>query len=66
MPDQIIAVPALPHTMTGKRVEVPVKRVLQGAAPASVANPAALDDADALARFATIAADRKTATDKLD
>ncbi|HWD05801.1 MAG TPA: hypothetical protein VG674_25465 [Amycolatopsis sp.] len=51
------------HTMTGKRVEVPVKRILQGAAPDSVANPAALDDAGALAQFAAIANDRKATRD---
>ncbi|QSE81362.1 acetoacetate--CoA ligase [Rhodococcus koreensis] len=61
VPDDVIAVPALPHTMTGKRLEVPIKRVLQGAALSSVANPAALDDADALAQFVPIAAQRKTA-----
>ncbi|MFD2473601.1 acetoacetate--CoA ligase [Amycolatopsis silviterrae] len=63
VPDEVVAVTALPHTMTGKRVEVPVKRILQGAAPDSVANPAALDDADALAQFAAIANDRKAARD---
>ncbi|NMO32713.1 acetoacetate--CoA ligase [Streptomyces sp. GMY01] len=59
VPDQIIAVPSLPHTMTGKRLEVPVKRILQGAPLSSVANPAALDDADALAHFVHIAIERK-------
>ncbi|MEW2318170.1 acetoacetate--CoA ligase [Streptomyces bauhiniae] len=63
VPDEVIAVPSLPHTMTGKRLEVPVKRILQGAPPADVANPAAVDDADALARFVRIAADRKACRD---
>ncbi len=33
VPDEVIAVPAVPHTRTGKKPEVPVKRVLQGAPP---------------------------------
>jgi len=42
--DQITAVPALPHTRTGKKPEVPIKRILQGAAPADVLSIAAVDD----------------------
>lgn len=30
VPDAILAVPAVPRTLTGKRLEVPVKRILQG------------------------------------
>lgn len=38
MPDQIVDVPAIPRTLTGKRLEVPVKRILLGqAGPESVA-----------------------------
>ena len=33
VPDEIIAVPAIPHTRTGKKLEVPVKRLLQGGGP---------------------------------
>jgi len=50
VPDQILAVPAVPRTLNGKKLEVPVKRLLLGAQPSSVAsrdtlaNPAALDD----------------------
>lgn len=48
VPDEIIAVPAIPLTHTGKKVEVPVKRLFVGdGAPApdrgALANPAALD-----------------------
>ncbi|WP_079087736.1 acetoacetate--CoA ligase, partial [Streptomyces scabiei] len=38
VPDEIIEVPAIPHTRTGKKLEVPVKRLLQGAALADVVN----------------------------
>ena len=56
VPDQILGVSAVPRTLNGKKLEVPVKRLLLGAAPESVAsrdtlaNPTALDDFAALAR----------------
>lgn len=56
VPDQILSVPAVPRTLNGKKLEVPVKRLLLGAAPEHVAsrdtlaNPAALDDFARLAR----------------
>jgi acetoacetyl-CoA synthetase len=56
LPDEIVAVPAIPRTLTGKKLEVPVKRILMGADPAtalrrsSVADPAALDAFAELAR----------------
>jgi acetoacetyl-CoA synthetase len=49
VPDEITAVPAVPRTLSGKLLEVPVKRILLGAEPATVAsrdslaNPEALD-----------------------
>ena len=51
VPDDVIVVDALPHTRTGKKLEVPVKRILQGADPATVVNPAAIDNPSALAQF---------------
>jgi acetoacetyl-CoA synthetase len=32
-PDDIIAVPGIPHTLTGAKLEVPVKRMLLGHPP---------------------------------
>ena len=52
VPDEIIAVPAVPHTLTGKRLEVPVKRLFQGRALAEVAAPGATADPAALEWFA--------------
>ncbi len=49
VPNAVHQVPAVPRTISGKLLEVPVKRLLQGAAPDqvasrdSLANPAALD-----------------------
>jgi acetoacetyl-CoA synthetase len=48
VPDDVIVVPRLPHTRTGKRLEVPVKRILQGADPDRVIDRGAVDDAAAL------------------
>jgi acetoacetyl-CoA synthetase len=30
VPDDIIAAPGIPHTLTGKKIEIPIKRLLQG------------------------------------
>jgi acetoacetyl-CoA synthetase len=58
VPDEVIAVPGIPHTRTGKKLEVPVKRILQGAPPETVANPDAVDDATLLRPFVDLAAER--------
>jgi acetoacetyl-CoA synthetase len=55
VPDDVIAVPGLPHTRTGKRLEVPVKRLIQGHPLAAVAGPDAIDDFAALAQFTAYA-----------
>jgi acetoacetyl-CoA synthetase len=55
VPDTVHAVPAIPRTMTGKKLELPVKRILLGAAPEQVSSRDALADPvaiDAFARFA--------------
>ncbi|WP_051182105.1 acetoacetate--CoA ligase [Nocardia vinacea] len=43
VPDEIIAAPGVPHTRTGKKLEVPIKRLLQGADPARVVDRSAVD-----------------------
>src|SRR6202042_3397792 len=58
VPDDIIAVAAIPHTRTGKKLEVPVKRIIQGHPPERVVARDAVDDYDALAHFAGCAGDR--------
>lgn len=58
VPDEILAVRALPHTKTGKKLEVPVKRLLQGAPAEQVLNPAAVDNPDLIAYFARLGAER--------
>jgi acetoacetyl-CoA synthetase len=51
VPDAIIAVPGIPRTMTGKRLEIPIKRILLGAAPADVVSASAVDRPELLAEF---------------
>jgi acetoacetyl-CoA synthetase len=55
VPDEVHAVPAIPRTHSGKKLEVPVKRILLGAAAADVASPGALADPTALDAFVTLA-----------
>jgi acetoacetyl-CoA synthetase len=55
VPDEIIQVPGIPHTRTGKRIEVPVKRIFQGADPERVASAGSLDDPSVIAHYAALA-----------
>ncbi|MCP2341561.1 acetoacetate--CoA ligase [Actinomadura rupiterrae] len=55
VPDVIGAVPAIPRTKTGKKLEVPVKRILLGARPEDVASADALADPDTLHAFVAYA-----------
>ncbi len=48
VPDAVVAVSAIPHTRTGKKLEVPVKRLIQGAALETVVDPGAVDNFAAL------------------
>ncbi len=58
VPDEIIQVPGIPHTRTGKKLEVPIKRLFQGGTLDKVANPDAVDDPALLTFFAELAARR--------
>jgi len=51
VPDEITAVQAVPRTLSGKLLEVPVKRILMGADPATVASRDSLANPDALDWF---------------
>ncbi|WP_371667048.1 acetoacetate--CoA ligase [Streptomyces sp. NBC_00289] len=61
VPDEILVVPGVPHTRTGKKLEVPVKRLLQGAPVEQVVNPAAVDAPELIAHFARLGAERRQA-----
>jgi acetoacetyl-CoA synthetase len=55
VPDEIIPVAAVPRTRTGKKLEVPIKRLMQGAALADVVDPQTVVDPDSLKPYAAIA-----------
>jgi acetoacetyl-CoA synthetase len=55
VPDAIVAVPAVPRTLNGKKLEVPVKRILLGAAPQKVASRDTLANPEALDAFVAFA-----------
>jgi acetoacetyl-CoA synthetase len=48
VPDEITRTPAVPRTLTGKKLEVPVKRMLQGRLPDGGISTAAITHAEAL------------------
>jgi len=53
VPDDILDVPGIPRTLTGKRLEIPVKRILLGAAPAEAVQQSSLDRPELLGAFVT-------------
>ena len=58
VPDDIIVVDGIPRTLTGKKLEAPVKRILRGDAAEKVASRDALLDPGALDAFVDLAAQR--------
>jgi acetoacetyl-CoA synthetase len=62
VPDRIYAVDAVPYTLTGKKMEVPVRRILMGADPDKVASRDAMRDPGALEYFVAF---RRTASELL-
>ncbi|WP_137146707.1 acetoacetate--CoA ligase [Mycolicibacterium sp. CR10] len=48
VPDEIIVAPGIPHTRTGKKLEVPIKKLFQGGDAAKVVERSAVDDPDLL------------------
>ncbi|MFG2698600.1 acetoacetate--CoA ligase [Kitasatospora sp. NPDC048407] len=59
VPDEVITVQGLPHTLTGKRLEVPVKRLLSGTPLTRAVNPGSVDNLDHLRFFEQLATTRK-------
>jgi acetoacetyl-CoA synthetase len=53
VPDEIRAVPAVPRTLSGKKLEVPVKRILTGTPPEVAASRGSLADPTSLDAFST-------------
>ncbi len=58
VPDRVHAVPAVPRTLSGKKLEVPVKRILLGQPADAVASKDALADPSALDAYRALATRR--------
>lgn len=54
VPDDIIVVPMIPRTLSGKKLEIPVKKILLGAKPDEVCSLDSLQNADALDAFVQV------------
>ncbi len=59
VPDRIIQVAAIPVTLTGKKMEVPVRKILLGVPPDEAANRNAMANPQSLDAFAAYARDQQ-------
>jgi acetoacetyl-CoA synthetase len=55
MPDEVFSVPDVPRTLNGKKLEVPVKKILSGTPPEEAASKDSLSNPNALDAFAELA-----------
>lgn len=55
VPDRVVLAPAVPRTLSGKKLEVPVKRLLSGAAEEEVLTASSVANPESLAFFASLA-----------
>jgi acetoacetyl-CoA synthetase len=55
VPNEILAVPDIPRTLNGKKLEVPVKKILSGTPPEQAASKDSLSNPESLDRFAELA-----------
>jgi acetoacetyl-CoA synthetase len=55
VPDRFVVVDAIPHTLNGKKCEVPVKRILAGVDPDQAVSRDALQNPESLATFIEMA-----------
>jgi acetoacetyl-CoA synthetase len=62
IPDEIIGVPAVPRTLSGKKQEVPIKRLLQGRAATKIINRDAMLNPDSLDWFIAFRSHHDAAT----
>ncbi len=60
VPDEIHRIAAVPRTLSGKVLEVPVKKILTGTPPAEAASVESLADPEALTYFVALGAQRRS------
>jgi acetoacetyl-CoA synthetase len=59
VPDEVFAIEAVPRTLTGKKMELPVRKVLLGMDPASVVNPESMANPESFQYFVALALHRR-------
>jgi acetoacetyl-CoA synthetase len=59
VPDDVLGVRAIPHTPTGKKLEIPIKRIVQGASVPPAGDLGAVDDPEALRELVEVALRRQ-------
>ena len=64
VPDDVVAIPEVPRTMSGKKLEVPIKRVLLGHPPAKALNQDSMANPASVQWFIDFAARRGTASEE--
>ena len=64
VPSDIFQVPAIPRTLSGKKMELPVKKLLMGADAAQVLNRDAMANADCVDWFVALARQRSSSAQK--
>jgi acetoacetyl-CoA synthetase len=62
VPDAVFEIAEVPRTLTGKKMELPIRKLLLGADAASVANPEAMANPGSMAFFVDFAARRAAAS----
>ncbi len=55
VPNEIFAVPDIPKTLNGKKLEVPVKKILSGTPPEKAASKESLSNPESLDHFVEVA-----------
>ena len=64
VPNDIVQISAVPRTLSGKKMELPVKKLLMGAAPEQVLNRDAMANAASIDWFVQFARDRAAAAQR--
>ena len=55
VPDEVLSVPDVPYTLNGKKLEVPIKKILSGTPPEEAASKDSLSNPDSLDSFVELA-----------
>lgn len=63
VPDTVISMPSVPRNLTGKKLELPIKKLLQGAAPEKVLSRDAMANPEVLDEYLSYVAERSSRHD---